>query len=543
MAARAVARRLSRPRAKVRACATGTCDRTGTPMPDNNQTKRRGLILLALMCTMMLAAMDTTIVSTAIPQIVDDLGGFSLFSWVFSIYLLAQTVTIPVYGKLSDLYGRKPVLIVGTGIFIAGSVLSSLSWNMVALIGFRGLQGLGAGAIMATVSTLAGDLYSVRERGAVQGWLSSVWGIAAVTGPLLGGFFAEYASWRWIFIINLPIGVLAIALIMAFLHETFEKRAPQIDYAGSVLILLAGSAIMFGLLQGGQSWPWLSWQSGVVLVVAVVLVALTVGAERRAPQPVMPGWLWRMPVLAGANLAVAGMGLVMMAPSSYLPTFLQSVLGMGAIGAGLVLSCTSIGWPVASAVSGRVYMKIGFRDTAMIGAAMMVAGSVGFLLLPSPQPIWAVALDQVLLGAGFGFLSTPLLVGAQSVVGWAGRGVVTGSNMFARYLGQSLGAALFGAVFNAAVAGRIADAPAAVAAEMPGNVNAVIDVLHGAATSEGARDWLRASIDLANDRLFLGMALLSVLVFLALFIAPRRFPIHEEDQAALLATHPAGGAR
>lgn len=497
------------------------------------QTKpqRRGLILLALMCTMMLAAMDTTIVSTAIPQIVGDLGGFSLFSWVFSIYLLAQTVTIPVYGKLSDIYGRKPVLIIGTVIFIIGSVLCSVSWNMVALIGFRGLQGLGAGAIMATVSTLAGDLYTVRERGAVQGWLSSVWGIAAVTGPLLGGAFAEYASWRWIFLINLPIGLLALALIMAFLHESFEKRSPQIDYAGALLILAAGSVLMFGLLQGGQSWAWVSWPSIIIFTLAAGLIVMTVVVERRAAQPIMPGWLWRMPVLAGANLAVAGMGLVMMAPSSYLPTFLQSVLGMGAIGAGLVLSCTSIGWPVASAVSGRVYMKIGFRDTALIGAVLMFAGSAGFLLLPSPQPIWMVALDQVLLGAGFGFLSTPLLVGAQSVVGWAGRGVVTGSNMFARYLGQSLGAALFGAVFNAAVAGQLRDAPGEISAEMPDNVNAVIDVLQGAATSEPARHWLRASIDLANDRLFLGMALLSVMVFATLFIAPRHFPIHEDEAA------------
>ncbi len=498
-------------------------------MSDDRQPRQRRLILLALMCTMMLAAMDTTIVSTAIPQIVTDLGGFSLFSWVFSIYLLAQTVTIPVYGKLSDIYGRKPILIAGTVIFIIGSVLSSVSWNMVALIGFRGLQGLGAGAIMATVSTLAGDLYSVRERGAVQGWLSSVWGIAAVTGPLLGGAFAEYASWRWIFLINLPIGLLALGLIMAFLHEEFEKRTPQIDYAGAMLVLGAGSVLMFGLLQGGQSWAWTSWQSIGVLGLALVLIAFTVMTERRAAQPIIPGWLWRMPVLAGANLAVAGMGLVMMAPSSYLPTFLQSVLGMGAIGAGLVLSCTSIGWPVASAVSGRVYMKIGFRDTALIGAVLMFAGSAGFLLLPSPQPIWAVALDQVLLGAGFGFLSTPLLVGAQSVIGWAERGVVTGANMFARYLGQSLGAALFGAVFNAAVAGRLRTAPEAIAPEMPGSVNAVIDVLHGAETSDGARDWLRASIDLANDRLFLGMAGLSVLVFLVLFIMPRHFALHDED--------------
>src|SRR5574337_66310 len=179
----------------------------------------RRFILAALMCTMMLAAMDTTIVSTAIPQIVGDLGGFAHFSWVFSIYLLAQTVTIPVYGKLADLFGRKPVLIAGTLLFLAGSAASAASWSMFSLIAFRALQGLGAGSIMATVTTLAGDLYPVRERGAVQGWLSSVWGIAAIAGPVIGGAFADYASWRWIFLINLPIGLVALGLIGAFLHE------------------------------------------------------------------------------------------------------------------------------------------------------------------------------------------------------------------------------------------------------------------------------------------------------------------------------------
>lgn len=220
------------------------------PAPD---LQRRRWVLAALMMTMMLAAMDITIVSTAIPQIVSDLGGFALFSWVFSIYLLAQTVTIPVYGKLADTFGRKPVLVAGTLIFLAGSVASALAWNMVALIVFRGLQGLGAGSVMATVNTLAGDLYSPRERGRVQGWLSSVWGVAAIAGPALGGAFAEYASWRWVFLINLPIGAIALLLIVRFVHETPPRRQHRIDYAGASLLLLAGGALIFALLQGGRA--------------------------------------------------------------------------------------------------------------------------------------------------------------------------------------------------------------------------------------------------------------------------------------------------
>jgi MFS family permease len=352
-----------------------------TTVPDPRQ---RRWILAALMMTMMLAAMDTTIVSTAIPQIVGDLGGFALFSWVFSIYLLAQTVTIPIYGKLADAFGRKPVLTVGTLIFLGGSVSSAFAWNMPSLIVFRGLQGLGAGSIMATVYTLAGDLYSVRERAYIEGWLSSVWGVAAIVGPTLGGAFAEYASWRWIFLINLPVGAGAQMLLAKYLHETPEHHRHQIDYAGAGLMLCAGSAVIFGVLQGGQAWPWLSVPSGGVFVAAAVLIAATVRAERRAAEPIMPRWLWRHRVLAGANLAMVGMGVVMMGPNTYLPTFGQSVLGLGAIAAGLVLASMSIGWPVASSWSGRLYLRIGFRDTALCGAVLVVLAAAGFLLLPYP---------------------------------------------------------------------------------------------------------------------------------------------------------------
>ena len=340
------------------------------PTPD---PQRRRWILAALMLTMMLAAMDITIVSTAIPQIVSDLGGFALFSWVFSIYLLAQTVTIPVYGKLADTLGRKPVLVAGALIFLAGSAASALAWNMVALIVFRGLQGLGAGSIMATVNTLAGDLYSARERGRVQGWLSSVWGIAAIAGPLLGGALAEYVSWRWIFLINLPIGALSMTLIGIFLHESFERRQPRIDYAGSILVLVAVGLLIFGLLQGGQAWPWVSRPSVIVFALAALCLVVLARVERHAAEPVIPGWLWRRRVLAGSNLATAGLGIAMMSPDAYLPTFSQSVQGLGAIAAGFVLASMSLGWPTASTLSGRLYMRIGFRDADLVSGLGLTA--------------------------------------------------------------------------------------------------------------------------------------------------------------------------
>lgn len=488
----------------------------------------RRWILLALMFAMMLAAMDTTIVSTAIPQIVDDLGGFALITWVFSIYLLAQTVTIPIYGNLADMFGRKPVLVVGTLIFLVGSAACALAWDMVSLIVFRALQGLGAGSIMATVNTVAGDLYSVRERARVQGWLSSVWGVAAVAGPLLGGAFAEHATWRWIFLINLPIGAVALGLLVRFLHEKPQHRTHRIDYAGSMMILCTGCVLIFGLLQGGQAWPWWSARSLGVFALAAVLVVATVWIERRAAEPIMPGWLWRDRILAGTNLSMIGMGAVLMGPNVYLPTYGQSVLGLGAIVAGFVLASMSIGWPLASALSARVYARLGFRDAGIAGAVLMVVAAFGFLALPDTRAVWPLVLDQVALGAGFGLLSTPLLVGVQSTVGWNRRGTVTGANIFSRYLGQTLGAAIFGALFNNALRARLIGAPAELRAQLPQHVDAVIDALHGAQLSLPAQEYLREAIRDATGLVYAGLSVIAVCTLLVLFVAPRRFPLVAE---------------
>lgn len=485
----------------------------------------RGWILAALMCTMMLAAMDTTIVSTAIPQIAGELGGFALFSWVFSIYLLAQTVTIPIYGKLADLVGRKPVLVVGTLVFLAGSAACAAAWNMPSLIAFRALQGIGAGSIMATVNTLAGDLYPVQQRGVVQGWLSSVWAVAAVAGPVVGGVFVEHASWRWIFLINLPVGLAALALIGVFLHERFERRQPRIDYAGAVLVLLAVGALLVALLEGGQRWPWLSAPSAAAFGVAAIAATLAIRVESRAAEPVMPGWLWRDRLLGGCNVSMIGMGLVMMAPSLLLPTLLQSVQGLDAIAAGLVLACMSIGWPLASALSARVYMRIGFRDAALVGTALVIAALLLYAVLPDPLPVIGAVLVQLVLGAGFGLLSTPLLVGEQSVVDWGRRGVVTGANMFSRYLGQSLGAAIVGAIFNATLAGRLAAAPAALGGAVPERIDAVIGVLQAPQTAPAAQAFLREAISLATRKAFVAMLVPALAIALVLLFVPRRFPL------------------
>ena len=491
---------------------------------------RRTRILVALMMTMALIAMDTTIVATAIPQVVGDLGGFSLVGWVFSVYLLAQTVTIPVYGKLADLYGRKPILVVGTLVFLLGSALSAASWNMVSLICFRGLQGLGAGSIGATVNTVAGDLYDVRERGRVQGYLSSVWGVSAVVAPALGGGFAEYATWRWIFLVNLPIGAVALTLIARDLREDVVRRSHRIDYPGAGLLLAAGGLLVFGLLQGGTGWAWNSPQSIAVFTGAAVATALAVVVERRAAEPVMPPWLWSQRLTAGSYAATAFSGLLVIGLSTFLPTWAQAVLGLGPVAAGFVLAVMSMSWPLASSLSSRLYLRIGFRDTALVGGVFTVAAGLVFTSLGIDAPVWQPVLGALLMGAGLGLITSALIVGLQSTVDWGRRGVVTGGAMFSRFLGQSLGAAVFGAVTNAVLLHRLQAAPPAVRGQVPGSVDQVSRALQGH-VSGAAQTFMRAALHASTHAVFVGLLAAGVLTCLLLLLVPRRFPIYVEQPA------------
>jgi EmrB/QacA subfamily drug resistance transporter len=489
------------------------------------RSRSRGWVLAGLMATMALAAMDTTIVSTAIPQVVGELGGLSAFGWVFSAYLLAQTVSIPIYGKFADTHGRKPVLIVGTLIFLAGSAVCAAAPNMLLLIVFRGLQGLGAGAIQATVSTLAADLYSLAERGRVQGMLSSVWGVAAILGPTLGGAFAEYASWRLIFLVNLPIGALALLLIGRFLRERVPGERHRIDFAGASLLLLASSALFLGLLAGGTSWPWWSVPSVVVFGTAVVLGVAAAFVERRAAEPILPPWVWRSRVLRGANLSMLGLGVLVIGPSTFVPTYAQSLLGSSPTVAGLMLAAMSITWPTFAALSSRFYMRIGFRDTALVGAGFCVLASICFAALPGDASrIWQLPLCTLILGCGLGLLSTGLLVGTQSTVEWGDRGVVTGSGMFCRYLGQGLGAALFGAVSNTTMSARLADAPAALASRLPSDVDGVSAVLrHAGHGDPEVLHYLRGTLYAGTHNVFLGLVAAALLTVWLVFHTPRDF--------------------
>ncbi|WP_329038080.1 MFS transporter [Streptomyces sp. NBC_00178] len=500
--------------------------------PDADRARRP--VAAALMLGMGLAAIDGTIVATAVPQIVGDLGGFSVFSWLFSGYLLAVTVTLPVYGKLSDTFGRKPVLIAGIVLFLTGSLLCAAAWNMAALIAFRVVQGLGGGALQGTVQTIAADLYPLKERPKIQAKLSTVWATSAVAGPAAGGLLAAYADWRWIFLINLPVGAVALWLVARHLHEPARPRPavrPRVDWAGALAVFATGALLLTALVQGGVAWPWLSAPSLGLLAGTAALAALTVAIERRAAEPVIPGWVWRRRTIASVNLALGAMGLLMVAPTVFLPTYAQSVLGLGPIAAGFVLSVMTLSWPVSAALSDRVYNRIGFRRTAIIGISGALLVLLCFPLLPYPGSAWQPALLMLLLGATLGLFQLPLIVGVQSTVGWAERGTTTASVLFCRQVGQSVGAALFGAVANGVLASRLSDAPVP---GLPGDLDAVSHALEDpAALSAAATDYLRRAVDTAVDHVFTGAAVAAALALLVLVVvAPRRFPVLDEHESA-----------
>jgi EmrB/QacA subfamily drug resistance transporter len=414
----------------------------------------RGPILLAVMLTTGLVAMDATILATAVPSVVDDLGGFSQFPWLFSIYLLAQAVSVPLYGKFSDMIGRKPVMLLGITLFLVGSVLCGAAWSMVSLIVFRAIQGLGAGAVLPMSMTIIGDLYSVAERAKVQGYVASVWGISSVVGPTLGGVFSDYMSWRWIFFVNIPIGLAATVLIRRF-REDVNRSRHTIDYAGAVLLAVGGSLLILGLLEGGVEWAWGSPTGIAVLVTAVILLIAFALVEQRAAEPILPLWVFRRRVLAGANASSLVVGVLLIGLTSYVPLYAQGVLGTNAIVAGFAVAAMTIGWPIAASIAGRFYLRIGFRDTAFLGSVFVVIGAIVLLLVDGQSSVLHLAAACFLIGLGLGFIASPVLVAAQSSVDWQTRGVVTGTAMFARSVGSAVGIAVFGAIANAAVARRV----------------------------------------------------------------------------------------
>ena len=419
----------------------------------------RGPILLAIMVATAVVAIDTTVLSTAVPTIVADIGGFSSFPWLFSIYLLAQAVTVPVYSKLADTIGRKPIVLFGIALFLVGSVLCGVAWDMTSLIVFRAIQGLGAGAILPITITIVGDIYTLEERARVQGYIASVWAVAAVLGPTLGGIFAQLDAWRGIFWINIPLCLVAGWLLIKNYLEKREAQRHRVDYAGATVLTLALVLLLLGVLEGGNAWTWDSPISLAVLIGGAVLLVVFVAIERRAAEPVLSLPLLGRRIVWSTSIMGLAIGAVVIGLTAFIPTYLEGTIGVAPIVAGLALATLTIGWPLAASLAGHAYLRWGFRRTAIGGSLLVLGSTVGLAVAvvawpPSP---WIVAAFCLFVGLGMGFTAIPSLVAAQSSAPWHERGVVTGTNLFARTIGQAVGAAVLGAIANAVVVSRGGD--------------------------------------------------------------------------------------
>jgi len=438
------------PSGRYLTCLPCLASRAARPaMTSTTKTTNRPLVIASIMASMAMVAIEATVVSTVMPQIASQLGDLHLYSWVFASFLLAQTAMTVVFGKLADVYGRRPVMFFGIAIFLLGSVLAGFSWSMPAMICFRLIQGVGAGAIQPTALTIVADMYPPHERGKVQGYLASVWAVSAVLGPLIGALIVQKLSWAWIFWMNIPIGLAAAAGLWLFLREAPTARRASIDYIGAVLFTTGIAALMialtdFGIGETADAWAWAS-----AFVIALVLFVLQ---ERRAPDPMVSFDIWGARAIATVNGAALLVGMVLIGITTFLPMYVQVVLGRSSVVAGLTLTMVMLGWPTGATFASRIFQRVGLRRLVFAGALMIPFGAVCLALLgPGSSPLLA-GVGSFVIGLGMGVLSLSSLILIQESVDISQRGSATASNVFSRNLGSALGAAFFGAVFNVGLA-------------------------------------------------------------------------------------------
>lgn len=491
-------------------------------------TREQRLITVGLMAALAVAALDSTVVGTAMPTIIGQLGGLSEYAWVFSAYLLASTTTVPLYAKLADIHGRKPVFLIGLALFVAGSALCGLASSMWMLIAFRTVQGLGAGAVQPISFTIAGDIFEPRQRARMQGFFSGVWGVAAIIGPAIGGLITSTVGWPWVFELNIPVGLLAAAIIGLRLHERLERRSHAIDWAGAALLSGSVVLLLLAVSEGGQLFGWVSAPFAAMLLAAVALFWLFARHSRAVAEPLVDLDLLSVPIIRAGLMIGTLAGIVMFGLTTFVPPLVQGVQGGTAVEAGAVVAAMSIGWPVGSVIAGRLLHRVGARPFVLLGSLLILLGSVAVTQATVHPSLGFETVAVAVVGLGMGFSSTVLLIMVQGAVPWQRRATATGLVQFSRTIGGSVGVGVMGGIL-AAFVGTAS--------------SAILDPIGRAQLSPAQ---LAAGRDALESGLVVVYWLMAAAAAAALLMAIRTMPearLGEAAPALADATEPAAGER
>ncbi len=419
--------------------------------PDPPITREQLVVTAAILTALSLAALDSSVVGTAMPTIIGQLGGLSEYSWVFTGYLLAATTTVPLFSKLADMYGRKPIFLVGLIVFVTFSIACGFSTSMLQLVLFRTIQGLGAGALQPVAFTIVGDIYTPAQRAKVQGLFSAVWGGTAIIGPAVGGIITTTVGWPWVFWINLPIGIFATILFIRVFKENFERLPHKLDWWGAGLLTGGVALLLFTLAEGSDLFGYTSPAFIGLMILSLLTLVAFVYVERRVVEPLIDFTLLQIPVIRGGIAIGSLTGIVMYGLTTYVPPLVQGVEGGSPVDAGAAVAAMSIGWPIGSVLGGRLMLRFGTRRIVVVGSALTALGCALVTQLPTITPLWYAMVATGLTGFGMGLGSTVIMVSTQGSVAWNRRGTTTGLVQFSRSIGGSIGIGLMGGILTAAV--------------------------------------------------------------------------------------------
>src|SRR5215216_2717103 len=468
------------------------------------------LVTAGIMLSLFLASMESTVVATAMPTIVGQLGGLEHYSWVFSAYMLTSTTTVPLYGKLSDLYGRRKLYVLAMALFLTGSILSGQANSMTQLIVSRGIQGIGAGGIMPIAFILIGEMFTLEQRARMQGFFSGVWGVSSIVGPLLGGFLVDQLSWRWVFYINIIPGLLAAALVaFAWRDQLHGHGKPVVDYAGAGLLTAGVVTLLLGLMEYGTSSSWILIGTSFVLFLALLWV------ENRAADPILPLHLFRERLFAISITHGILTGWAMFGSISFIPLFVQSVLGTSATRAGITIAPMLLGWVGASIIGTRLLLKVGYRRLAILGTSFLVIGSFLMSRVDANINQYVLMSFVTLMGIGMGFSIPPFLIAVQTTVERRYLGTATSTMQFSRSIGGTLGVSVMGAALSARLAANLT-----TAGLNPELVSQLLDPI--SSTQTVIDQGVRIAVANAINLVFVIAFVAALLGLVATFFAPRK---------------------